>query len=86
LGLAAWRFDMKKHQEHQDENSLPTKFTDKSQRKFGRTELYLLLLLLFAGITVDTCFNHHQLPWKSSDGNVTSEFKAGSAIAPPSSN
>ncbi len=33
--------------------------------KFGRDQLYLLLLLFAAGTVVDIWFNHHQISWQS---------------------
>ncbi|MBE9161733.1 hypothetical protein QT995_02860 [Microcoleus sp. S36b_A3] len=51
---------------------------DRSNAIFGRTELYLLLLLFVGGITIDYWFRHHpQQLWRS-----PTEQPAG--LSPPS--
>ncbi len=48
-------------------NARSSGLNENSLHKFGYTELFMLLLLFAAGISVDYWLNHHQLPWQSSN-------------------
>ncbi|MEH2247874.1 hypothetical protein [Nostoc sp.] len=57
-----------------DGNSIlsQSNLTENSPYNVGRKELYLLLLIaIVMGFYVDYWFNHHQLPWQSSDTPTT---------------
>ncbi len=54
---------MKHSFEDQDRNF---RSVDRSNPTFGRTELYLLLLLFGGGVAIDSWFSHHpQQSWRS---------------------
>ncbi|MEH2248045.1 hypothetical protein [Nostoc sp.] len=57
-----------------DGNSIlsQSNLTENSADNVGRKELYLLLLIaIVMGFSVDYWFNHHQLPWQSSNTPTT---------------
>ena len=39
--------------------------SDRPSYRFGRSQLYLLLLLFAVGTVTDIWFNHHQISWQS---------------------
>ena len=47
---------MKNHSDNEDD----FRSDDRTKHTFGRTELYLLLLLLFGGFAIDSWFSHHR--------------------------
>ncbi|WP_315787681.1 hypothetical protein [Fischerella sp. JS2] len=61
---------MKHDRIHNNENLRSSGLTKNLFYRFGRTELLLLLLLFTAGIFVDYWFNHHPLPWQSSNSHA----------------
>jgi hypothetical protein len=54
-----------KYYQYERQSSDFGKDSDRRSYKFGREQLYLLLLLFVAGTVIDIWFNHHQRSWQS---------------------
>ncbi|MEH2235760.1 hypothetical protein [Nostoc sp.] len=63
---------MRHHTIDGNSNLSQSSLSENSPDNVGRKELYLLLLIaVVMGFSGDYWFNHHQLPWQSSDTPTT---------------
>ncbi|MEH1889400.1 MAG: hypothetical protein V7K92_08010 [Nostoc sp.] len=62
---------MRHHTFDVNSNLSQSSLSENSADNVGRKELYLLLIAAVMGFSVNYWFNHHQLPWQSSDTPTT---------------